>query len=143
MKIRKINISFLNQVLEISKQQFGQESWTEQQFNDALTNNNYNCYGIVFENKLVSYCLVLESVDDLNILSVATHSDYKNNGHATRLIEYVINQGKTVNKTISLEVKETNQIAINLYTKLNFKVITKRKNYYKDGNTACIMFYQE
>ena len=143
MKIRKINVSNLNQIVEISNQQFGEESWTSEQFKDALQSKNYDCYAIMQDNILVSYCLVLDSVDDLNILSIATHNNYKNKGYATMLIEYVINQGNNENKTISLEVKQKNLIALNLYQKLNFKIVANRKNYYKDGDTACVMFYQK
>ena len=143
MKIRKINQNYLDQIMYISNEQFGLESWTKEQFNDALQSKNYDCYGIINNDRLISYCLVLDSIDDLNILSIATLNQHKNNGYATMLINYVIRQGQNESKTVSLEVKEKNQAALSLYTKLNFKIVSKRKNYYKDGDTACVMFYQK
>ena len=135
MKIRKINQNYLDQIMYISNEQFGLESWTKEQFNDALQSKNYDCYGIINNDRLISYCLVLDSIDDLNILSIATLNQHKNNGYATMLINYVIRQGQNESKTVSLEVKEKNQAALSLYTKLNFKIVSKRKNYYKDGDT--------
>ena len=42
-------------------------------------------------------------------------------------------------KQITLEVKETNIKGINFYTKNEFKQISVRKHYYKDGENALVM----
>ena len=42
-------------------------------------------------------------------------------------------------KTLFLEVRESNYPAINLYEKSGFKEVSRRKNYYKDGETAIVM----
>ena len=42
-------------------------------------------------------------------------------------------------KKLFLEVRESNEVAINLYIKFGFKKISKRTKYYDDGETAVIM----
>ena len=74
---------------------------------------------------------------------LATSENNKNNGYAKSLIEYLQSYVKKQSKTLSLEVKENNLSAINLYTKLEFKVVYVRKHYYKDGQNAIIMFYNQ
>ena len=39
-------------------------------------------------------------------------------------------------ETMTLEVRESNTKAINLYKKLGFKELRKKPGYYKDGETA-------
>ncbi len=85
--------------------------------------------------------MALESLDDVNILSIATKEKYKNKGFASALLEHLKKYSKLNNKTLSLEVKSKNHVAINLYTKLGFKIVSSRLNYYKDKDTAIIMFY--
>ena len=141
MQIKKIESRHLNELFNLSVSKFKNESWTIQQFEDALKNNNYICYGVFEDDVLASYIIVLNSPDDLNILSIATKDEFLNKGYATTLISQIVDMANNT-KTISLEVKEKNTEAYNLYTKLNFNVVAVRKNYYKDGSNALIMFYK-
>ena len=52
-----------------------------------------------------------------------------------KMIDYC--KQKNISK-IFLEVDDKNLPAISLYEKFNFKQIDKRKNYYKNGNSAII-----
>ena len=140
MQITTINQNNIDSVYQISLAEFAQESWTHSQFLDAINNNNYLCL-CACEDCVYSYCLALNSLDDINILSIATANEHKNKGYAKMLIEYIKNFATSQNKTVSLEVKETNTKALSLYQKMGFKVVSKRANYYKDGTTALIMFF--
>lgn len=42
-------------------------------------------------------------------------------------------------KTFFLEVEETNRVALNLYERMGFKIIHKKKHFYSNGETAIIM----
>ena len=140
MEIRKIKPQHLPQLLELSVEQFGNESWTEQQLSSSIVDDNYICAGLFDDEKLFCYVIAIQSLDDINILSVATKEEYKKNGLATRIITWYKNLAMQVEKTLSLEVKSKNTIAQNLYQKLGFKKVHERKKYYKDGDTAIIMF---
>ena len=141
MQIRKINEVEIQDLFEISKQQFGEESWTYSEYKSCFFDKNYVFFGFFCDEILVSYAVANESLDDVNILSIATKNDSKKQGYATSLLEFMKNYALKQEKTLSLEVKENNKVAINLYQKLGLKEVLRRKNYYKDGQTAVIMFF--
>ena len=140
MEIRKIKPMHIDDLIKLSQEQFKDESWTKNQFNECITDDNYICAGIFNQGELVCYVVAIQSLDDINILSIATKQEYKKQGHATRIITWYKNLALQVEKTLSLEVKSKNSIAINLYQKLGFKQVHTRKKYYKDGDDAIIMF---
>ena len=141
MQIKKIDESFLNEIYKISFSEFCEESYSLSQLKDCLNNKDYICLGVFIDMVLTSYVIALNTLDDINILSIATKKEHKNKGYASSLIEKIKKVALNQNKSVSLEVKSKNIIAYNLYTKLGFKVISKRLNYYKDKDTALIMFY--
>ena len=58
--------------------------------------------------------------------------EYQNKKIATKLLEYMFNDLKSHDvESITLEVKITNEKAINLYKKFGFTKIGIRKGYYK------------
>ena len=59
-------------------------------------------------------------------------------GIGSKLLEELIKKAKDTSTLITLEVNEENKPAIHLYEKYGFKLLGKRKNYYKD-NDALIM----
>ena len=74
---------------------------------------------IYFSNPSNFYKVILVEVDE-------TNSDYVENNNCSN---------------ITLEVRKSNIIAINIYKKFKFKVIAERKNYY--GNEDAIMMLRE
>ncbi len=77
--------------------------------------------------------------DQICLNTLAVHSMFRHRGIATQLIQFVINETKA--QEYFLEVLNTNQEALMLYTKLGFKMIKNRRQYgiYKRGNNEKIM----
>lgn len=142
MQIRKIEENEIGLIYNLSLEQFSSESWSYSQFATSYKDINYIYIGAFENNEIASFCVANSSVDDINILLVATKNAYKRKGVAKALIDTLVILSKKENKTLSLEVKTTNEFAINLYKKCNFEVISTRKNYYKDGCDAFVMFYK-
>lgn len=141
MQIQKLNASHIDALQKIYNQQFGAESWTKEQILSAFLNQAVSFYGIFNEEKLVCFASIMTSLDDINLLDIATLEEYKNKGYAKAMLKYLISL-KELGQTFSLEVKSKNYIAINLYTSFGFKTLHIRKNYYKDGDDALCMFLQ-
>lgn len=139
MEIIKLDINSINELYKIYVEQFKDESWTLKQIQDSFNNNNTSFYGIYENNVLASFASILTSVDDINLLDIATCENFKNRGYAKQLLCYIIGLRKE-NQTVSLEVKSKNLVAISLYEKFGFKTLNIRKNYYKDGDDAFCMF---
>lgn len=139
MNIVELNLNNLDELEELYKEQFKEEAWTKQQIRSAFNNKAVKYYGIFDGKKLVCFAGVLFSPDDINLLDIATKNEYKNQGFAKQMINFLIMQ-KSGNKSFSLEVKSKNTPAINLYNSFGFKTLHIRKKYYKDGDDALCMF---
>lgn len=72
------------------------------------------------------------------ILNFVVDEKYQRQGIGTALFNTLINSQNNIKKII-LEVRENNQKAINFYLKMDFKKISIRKHYYKNGDHALVM----
>ena len=139
MEISKLSINSLDELVEIYNEQFGSEAWTKKQIEDAFNNKAISFYGIYENKELVCFASILESLDDINLLDIATKENYKHKGYASGMMKFLMSLKKS-EQTFSLEVKSKNKTAISLYEKFGFKTLHIRKKYYKDGDDALCMF---
>lgn len=131
--IKKLEKNDINKILQIEKSQ-NVTILKETVILDDMSNSNNTLYfGAIYNDIIVGYIAITYVIDTIDILSIVTMKSYENIGVATLLLEYIFNFAKknNVNK-IFLEVRTSNTKAINLYEKNNFKLISKRKNYYTD-----------
>ena len=144
--ITKIEIStmMLNDLEQIKKnlQTDFDDFWNFEIFKEELVNNNSMYLVLRYENEIVSFGGIKFILDEADIMNIVTKKDKRNQGFAKFLLNELITIAEEQNcKTITLEVDENNLPAIKLYKDLEFKKVGKRKNYYKNGNTAILMTY--
>lgn len=114
--------------------------WNFEIFKEELVNNNSIYLVLKYENEIIAFGGIKIILDEADIMNIVTKKDKRNLGFAGLLLNELINLGKKKNcKTITLEVNENNLPAIKLYKNFNFKEVGKRKNYYKNGDTAILM----
>ncbi len=76
-----------------------------------------------------------------HILSIAVHPNYRRRGIATKLMVSIEKEAKKHNAFLMrLEVRASNCAAINLYKKLGFSESYIIPKYYRDGESAIVMF---
>ena len=86
------------------------------------------------KGKIIGYVM---ADDERNlIVSIAIHPDYRRKGYGKMLMEHVL---KFMKGRIILQVRKSNEIAINFYKKLGFKEVGKIRKYYIDGEDAILM----
>lgn len=91
------------------------------------------------DNLIKGFLLYSEIYDRIEINQIEVLTKYQQNHIASSLMEYLINIAKEKQlSNITLEVKESNYKAINLYHKYNFVEVAKRKGYY-NGVDAILM----
>ena len=91
----------------------------------------------VYKEETIKGVLVYDLFyDRIEIEYIAVHDQYKNQGIGTKLISSIEDNNI---KNISLEVSEENITAINFYKKNGYKVVAKRKNYYKDKDAYLML----
>ena len=82
----------------------------------------------------------LKYVYKAHLVSIAVAEDYRRRGIATKLLS---NSMKAIKKykihEYVLEVRVSNYTAIKLYEKLDYKIESIKKNYYRDGENAYFM----
>lgn len=141
---RKMEISDIDDILEIEHLSFA-VPWTRESFQNEITINPFANY-IVLEKdeKIVGYCGVWVAHEHANITNIAILPDYRGQKLGEKLLRYIVNMAKEQHAdTISLEVRQSNIVAKNLYTKLGFKPGGVRKNYYTDnGEDALVMWVE-
>ncbi len=91
------------------------------------------------DNLVKGFLLYSEIYDRIEINQIEVLTKYRQKHIASSLMKYLINIATEKQlSNITLEVKEKNYKAINLYHKYNFVEIAKRKGYY-NGVDAILM----
>ncbi len=97
---------------------------------ESYLNCKTNHVFVYEKDKKVIAFIHIEDLDiEINIVNIVVDEKRRMKGYASKLLEHII---VNYNKTAILEVRESNLKAIDLYFKYGFKVVNKRKNYYKD-----------
>jgi ribosomal-protein-alanine N-acetyltransferase len=79
--------------------------------------------------------------DEVHILNLATHPSARRQGIARLLMDQSIERGRQNGASlVTLEVRRSNQAALDLYKQLGFRPVGIRPNYYVDeGEDAVVM----
>lgn len=136
-KLTSDDINYIEQIFNLEKEIFINSAFNRTYLDTLIKEDNSFIYVYSIDNKVCGYLIVLDSIDVYEILAIATVEEYRNKGIAQKLL----NKIKT--KDIFLEVRESNQVAINFYKKNKFKEISIRKNYYSEPTENAIIMKLE
>ena len=137
--INKIDIKDIDSFYELGKE-------LNNNFNtlyklDDLVNSKYDfIYGYYIDNNLVGFIHINKLYENIDIVNIIVNKDYRDKGIGTKLLNYIVDNYKDIN-SIMLEVRESNNAAIEFYKKNNFKVINVRKKYY--GNEDALIMKRD
>lgn len=104
--------------------------------NDIIDSQYDDVYGYYVDSTLIGFIHISKLYETMDIVNVVVDNEYRKQGIATKLIDYVIKLYYDV-ENIMLEVNEHNIAAISLYKKNGFEIINKRNNYY--GSDAALI----
>ena len=138
--IKKLTINdvdYIEQIFNLEKDIFKNSAFSKESTENLVKADNSFIYVYLIDEKVCGYLMVLDSIDVYEILAIATVEEYRNKGIAQELLD------KIKTKDIFLEVRESNQVAINFYKKNNFKQISIRKGYYSDPTEDAIIMKME
>lgn len=142
LNIREMTYGDIDQVMIVEHSAFD-VPWSRQAFENELLSNQFATYFVAeYGGKIIGYCGVWVIVDEAHITNIAVLSGYRGFKIGETLLRKVMLHAKVKHaRTISLEVRVTNDIAKNLYRKLGFSGGGIRKNYYSNnGEDALIMW---
>jgi ribosomal-protein-alanine N-acetyltransferase len=132
----------LDVVMEIDRLSFP-TPWLRQAFSEEMA-RPWARLEILREQgggRAIGFCNYWLVADELHILNIAVHPDFRKQGHASTLLRHILAVGREAKaRVISLEVRLSNQPAQMLYKKFGFHEVGRRPRYYADnGEDAVLM----
>lgn len=137
VKIRTLEKQDIDKVVYLETTFLG-ETLGKEILESELDSKITKFYVAAINNEVVGYIGRYEYVGEVEILNFVVDEDYQRQGIGQMLFDKMLNEIKEINK-ITLEVRRSNQKAINFYYKNGFKEIHVRKNYYKNGEDALVL----
>jgi ribosomal-protein-alanine N-acetyltransferase len=150
--IRRCTLEDLESVIEINEKELPEDY--PYFFYKSILDNFPGCFLIAEDKngKVVAYIMwrvekapssnSLKYINQGHLVSVAVSKNYRRKGIGKALLTNSMNAVKKYKiKQYVLEVRVSNYTAIRLYEKLNFKIESIKKSYYRDGENAYYMTF--
>lgn len=126
---------------EIERQSF-KTPWTENMLMQEFGNKFFNCIVAETEGVLTGFLNYHVIGDEYHIANIAVKESFKRQGIATQLITAILETAiRQKIYGITLEVRQSNCIAIAMYEKFGFKTEGKRVKYYINEDALIMWKY--
>jgi [ribosomal protein S18]-alanine N-acetyltransferase len=138
MEIVPIQNEHLNDVLAIERDVF-RDPWPRSAFSEIMALSD-KCWVLAEDKTVVGYLLTQWVLDEIHILNIAVARRFQGKRLSKLLMKYLLDIGTQQGmRDVFLEVRVTNTAARSLYERFGFLEVSRRKNYYADGEDALIM----
>ena len=143
MIIRRVKKEDFEQVYEIEQSCF-KDPYPKKHLEYEFFENPVNVILVAEENsKIVGFIDFMITFNSATIVQIAVIPEYRKQKIATMLLKEMENSFpkdiEDVVENVTLEVRKTNEPAINLYKKDGYEIIVEKKHYYPDGEDAIYM----
>ena len=137
--LREMTVEDIEAVIEGETKAFGTSLGYDLIYTD-LTFNPYAHYMVLEIDKEIHGYIGLWINDNSEIINFYVDEEYRGLGFGKMMLDFAIKlcELSKVNN-LSLEVRESNQVARNLYEKHGFKFSHKRERYYDNGEDALVL----
>lgn len=138
---REMTLEDVKAVLEIEKAVYT-HPWSAGIFNDCI-NVGYNCWVYEVDNELLAYGLVSAGANEAHILNLCVKPSAQGQGLGKRMLYKLIQMAEWRDAdSIFLEVRASNDVALNLYEQEGFNRLGLRKAYYpsNEGREDALVF---
>ena len=141
MNIRKAKISDLEAIKEIEDESFINPFTKEDLIYEISQNPVSNFLVLEKDGLVVGFLDYWVTFDSATIDQIAVKKSERNQGFAKIMLEKSINDLKELGEVsfFTLEVRASNEPAINLYKSFGFQKVTIKEKYYDDGEDAIYM----
>lgn len=131
--------SHLKQVAELDREFFSRP-WSQDSWESELYNTTVSL--VVAETQegfVLGYGVLGVILDEGCLEKLAVREEYRRQGVAQAILDSYLRYGKEHLAYITLEVREDNDPAIQLYMKNGFAQVGRRKNYYSEVHKDAIL----
>lgn len=96
------------------------------------------------ERRVVGFANYWIVADELHVLAIASHPDYRRRGIGGALLGHALDEGRALAcERATLEVRRGNQPAIALYQRHGFRGVHVRARYYQDNQEDALVMLCE
>lgn len=119
--------------------------WTRANFMDSLI-AGHSIWVLRVGGDLVGFSVVMSVIDEAHLLNIGVCQRYRGQGYGARLLRHAMENAR-LNRVakLFLEVRPSNQRAVELYRHFGFRQIGLRKDYYPAtiGREDALVFDKE
>ncbi len=114
--------------------------WSEKSLEEELENSNAHFLAAEFCGRALGYIGIIEICGEADITNIAVHPDFRRLKIAERLLNFAENGARERGcESITLEVRESNSAAIELYKKFGWERVGLRKDFYEKPKENAIL----
>lgn len=139
MVMHTMKLADLEEIKDILQTDFD-DLWNFEIFKEELGNTNSRYLVLHYENEIVCFGGIKIILDEATLMDIVTKKKKRRQGFAKFVLNELLTIADEENcSSMTLEVRENNLPALHLYKQFGFEEVGKRKNYYKNGDTAILM----
>ena len=143
MTVERMNATHVPQIAQLEKLCFS-DPWSEQSIASELENRLSDWFVALEDGQVVGYVGSQTVLGETDMMNVAVHPDFRRKGIAESLIQELVEALKErESHCLMLEVRASNEPAIKLYEKLEFREVGRRKNYYRNPREDALILRKE
>ncbi len=127
--IRKMTHFDLEPVFSIEQVSY-EFPWTMGILTDCLR-VGYHCFVYEQHDEIRAYAIISTVLDEAHLLNICVAPEYQRQGFGRQFLQWLMDfMREQGTKTMYLEVRMSNQTAIDLYQSMGFNELGIRRNYY-------------
>ncbi len=128
--VRRMVHEDLGDVADIERRSYD-FPWSHGVFRDCLL-AGYHCLVLVREERPIGYGILSVAAGEAHILNLCIDPGYRALGYGERLLDEMLAMARSADVAeVFLEVRPSNEVAIQLYRKKGFHHIASRPSYYQ------------
>ena len=141
VEIRRLTYSDLPHVIAIERRAFP-TPWSLSMFVLELSKPSGICLAAVQNGRLTGY-LVCSRYDTVwHLMNVAVDPARRREGIATTLMNHLFETADRPHEQYTLEVRESNDVAIAMYERFGFRSAGHRRAYYHDNREDAVIMWR-
>ncbi|SDY60419.1 ribosomal protein S18-alanine N-acetyltransferase [Tindallia californiensis] len=141
--VRQLEIEDIPGIIEIEKACFP-TPWTHHAFRAEMRNKLAVYQVVETEGKIAAYGGMWLIMEEAHITNVAVHPSFRRRGLGRKVMEALVAEAKKkFSQRMTLEVRKSNTIALELYKSMDFVISGIRPGYYHDNGEDAIIMWKE
>ncbi len=142
LQIEAMQLSDLSAVTRIELLSFSTQ-WPHDAFANELRSNKLAHYFVGrVGSRIVAYGGIWVILEDSHVTTIAVDPDLRGRRYGERLLLHLLDTAIELGAAwMTLEVRESNVSAQQLYQKYGFTTVTTRKSYYSDNNESALVMW--